>query len=142
VFKTGRCWRLECEMYFTTPYAMPVFYSPQHLWERKFELDSLAAVLMLSARYYEATGDLGPFTPTWVAAVELIVDTIREETKGTCLYPSHTYCTSYALPYGRGKGYRPLPTVLYFLSRHPSRHSSLSLTHPAPQSHKSLKPKP
>jgi len=49
------------------------------LHERKYELDSLAAVLRLSRGYYEASGDSSIFTTRWRAAMVLILDTIEHE---------------------------------------------------------------
>ncbi|MEM1059954.1 MAG: glycoside hydrolase family 125 protein [Verrucomicrobiota bacterium] len=47
--------------------------------ERKYELDSLCAVLRLSRGYHAATGDAKPFDQRWREAMDLIVATIRRE---------------------------------------------------------------
>ncbi len=49
------------------------------LHERKWELDSLCAVLRLSHGYWRATGDTSPFDADWLAAMQLIVQTMRVE---------------------------------------------------------------
>lgn len=49
------------------------------LHERKYELDSLCAVLRLSRGYHAATGDISCFDENWAAAVDKIVETIRRE---------------------------------------------------------------
>jgi meiotically up-regulated gene 157 (Mug157) protein len=49
------------------------------VWERKWELDSLASFLRLSTGYYDATGDTTPFTADWIAAVEAVVGVITTE---------------------------------------------------------------
>lgn len=52
--------------------------------ERKYELDSLCAVMKLSWGYFEhSAGDLTPFGTNWVAAIKRIMETIIEQQKGT-----------------------------------------------------------
>ena len=51
--------------------------------ERKYELDSLCAVMRLSHGYYSATRDLSPFDADWQNAVETIIETIRIQQAGT-----------------------------------------------------------
>lgn len=51
--------------------------------ERKYELDSLCAVLRLSHGYFQATRDTTPFDADWLRAVELIVETMRVQQAGT-----------------------------------------------------------
>ncbi len=53
------------------------------LHERKYELDSLCAVLRLSAGYYEISSDLSCFDSRWNEAMRLIVATIRREQGGS-----------------------------------------------------------
>lgn len=50
--------------------------------ERKYELDSLCAVLRLAVGYHEATGDTGPFDTAWLRAVRLILETIETQQAG------------------------------------------------------------
>jgi meiotically up-regulated gene 157 (Mug157) protein len=47
--------------------------------ERKWEVDSLAAVLRLSHGYWRASGDLQPFNSRWVAAMRAILGTYRQQ---------------------------------------------------------------
>ncbi len=51
--------------------------------ERKYELDSLAAVLRLSRGYFEATGNAEPFDDEWVSAMRTIVRTVDEQRAGS-----------------------------------------------------------
>jgi meiotically up-regulated gene 157 (Mug157) protein len=59
--------------------------------ERKYELDSLCAVLRLSLGYWEATRDSTPFDSSWNAAMDLILQTIRVEQVGAEEYPRSPY---------------------------------------------------
>ena len=61
------------------------------IFERKFEIDSLAAVLSLSHQYYTATEDSTPFNARWVKAVKLIIDTARKNQIGSGPYTSYEY---------------------------------------------------
>ncbi len=49
------------------------------LHERKWELDSLCAVLRLSHGYWQATGDTSPFDTDWARAMALVLQTMREQ---------------------------------------------------------------
>lgn len=49
------------------------------VFERKYELDSLCAVLRLSRGYYDATGDSSCLDARWGRAADLILETIRRE---------------------------------------------------------------
>lgn len=49
------------------------------VFERKWEVDSLANVLHLSAAYWSASGDASPFNATWVAAVSTILATFADQ---------------------------------------------------------------
>lgn len=53
------------------------------LHERKYELDSLCAVIRLSYGYYRYTGDSSCFGPKWRAAMDAILRTIRFEQAGS-----------------------------------------------------------
>jgi meiotically up-regulated gene 157 (Mug157) protein len=53
------------------------------LHERKYELDSLCAVLRLACGYHRATGDRAPFDARWLAACDLIVATMRAQQAGS-----------------------------------------------------------
>ena len=49
------------------------------LHERKWELDSLCAVIRLSHGYWRASGDTVPFDADWVRAMQLALQTMREQ---------------------------------------------------------------
>ena len=57
--------------------------SSNYVFEYKYELDSLANVLRLSAGYWAATQDTSPFDSTWLAAVQLILATMRDQQQGS-----------------------------------------------------------
>ena len=46
------------------------------VFERKYELDSLASVIRLSVGFYEATGDVSVFDERWLQGIDLILNTI------------------------------------------------------------------
>jgi meiotically up-regulated gene 157 (Mug157) protein len=77
--------------------------------ERKYELDSLCAVLRLACGYYAATGDIAPFDADWIRAVRLILDTIvtQQAGLGEPAYQAYTFARSGAnpadtVPFGSG----------------------------------------
>lgn len=49
------------------------------VFERKYELDSLAAFFRLSYGYYEMTGSITPFDDTWIQAVDEALEVIHME---------------------------------------------------------------
>ncbi|KAK0731467.1 hypothetical protein B0H67DRAFT_529297 [Lasiosphaeris hirsuta] len=59
-------------------------YNPDLVFDCKWELDSLASFLQISAAYYERTGDLAFFAKySWVAAVQAAVDASAAMRTGT-----------------------------------------------------------
>ena len=49
------------------------------VWERKYEVDSLTAPIMLAYKYWKATGKTGFFDDTWKQAAEAILNLYRVE---------------------------------------------------------------
>jgi hypothetical protein len=64
-----------------------------HLHERKYELDSLCAVIRLSYGYYRQTADKAFFGENWRRAMSSIVETIRFEQAGSDegIEPKYTF---------------------------------------------------
>jgi uncharacterized protein len=52
-------------------------------WERKFEIDGIAATVRLAHRYWRATADVGPFDEKWLLAMRKAVDVWRAQQAGT-----------------------------------------------------------
>ena len=68
------------------------FQDTYHVWERKWEIDSLAWPVLLASVYWRQTGDRNLFTPYLHLALRRIVNTYTCE-------EHHTRCNRYAYPY-------------------------------------------
>lgn len=79
----------------TDPYA-EAFSADYHVWERKWEIDSLAWPVLLVFVYYANTRDRTIFTPTLHRAMQTIVSTLGCEQR-------HASCSHYVWP-------QPVPT--------------------------------
>lgn len=53
------------------------------VFERKWELDSLCSALRLASQYVAHTGDMSPIDEAYVASVETVLKTLREQQRGT-----------------------------------------------------------
>jgi meiotically up-regulated gene 157 (Mug157) protein len=73
------------------PYA-EAFSADYHVWERKWEIDSLAWPVVLVFVYYVNTHDRSIFTPTLHRAMQTIVATLECE-------QHHTTCSHYEWPH-------------------------------------------
>lgn len=60
------------------------------VYERKWEVDSLAYVLRLSYGYWKNTGRTEPFDLTWLRAIELILKTFEDQ-RGPDAYAHYTF---------------------------------------------------
>lgn len=83
------------------------------VYERKWEVDSLAYFLRISAGYFNVTGDTAPFDDDWVDAVRLTLDTFEVQ-RGPDAPEAYTFVrrnawqASDSLPLaGRGNPGRP-----------------------------------
>ncbi|MVN20449.1 glycoside hydrolase family 125 protein [Mucilaginibacter arboris] len=83
--------------------------------ERKFEIDSLCYPIRLAHRYWKETGDTKPFDANWKKAVELILQTFKEQQRKTSRGPYHfqrnTHTPTDTLPMG-GYGFPVKPNGL------------------------------
>lgn len=75
----------------TDPYAN-AFQADYHVWERKWEVDSLGWPVLLTWVYWQTTGDRSIFTPDLHAALRSIVSTYSCEER-------HAACSRYAYGY-------------------------------------------
>mgnify|MGYP001026123956 FL=1 len=86
-----------------------------HLHERKYELDSLCAVLKLSYYYWKHSNDTTPFGQNWLQAVRLIIDTITVQQAGTYEVqgnPPYFFQRSSAVPIGTLSAAQRMPHSL------------------------------
>ncbi|MGV3617345.1 MAG: glycoside hydrolase family 125 protein [Fimbriimonas sp.] len=94
VNRQTRCIQLD-------PYANAFFDDPKRVseWasdytemrpgvhERKWEIDSLCYAIRLAHGYWKATGDVSPFDEDWENAMDLVVQTFREQQRKKDLGP-------------------------------------------------------
>ncbi len=84
--------------------------------ERKWELDSLCYVVRLAHGYWRAGGDPAIFDADWLAAMRLLVATMREQQRragaGPYTFQRHTWRSTETCPdEGRGNAVRPVGLV-------------------------------
>jgi len=102
--------------------------------ERKYELDSLCAVLRLACGYHAATGDLTPFDASWIHCVQLVLETITIQQSGIGEpgYDQYTFARA---------GHNPADTVP-FGTGHPGARCGLSKSPFRPSDDGSMLPFP
>lgn len=61
------------------------------IFERKYEIDSLGAVLKLSYKYFKSTNDMEPFDKDWVKAVKKIVNVVKDMQQETSTNTRYDY---------------------------------------------------
>lgn len=75
------------------PYAN-AFTAGYHVWERKWEIDSLAWPVLLAWQYWTQTHDRAIFTPAFHAALRTVVATYRcQQRHDRCIEYSYDYFT-------------------------------------------------
>jgi meiotically up-regulated gene 157 (Mug157) protein len=91
--------------------------------ERKWEIDSLCYPIRLSYHYWKITGDTSPFDSNWKKAVELVLNTFKEQQrkhdKGPYKFERRTSWATDGVPLG-GYGYPAKPVGLIFSMFRPS----------------------
>ncbi|MFD2935805.1 glycoside hydrolase family 125 protein [Spirosoma flavum] len=76
------------------------------LHERKWELDSLCYPIRLAYHYWQTTGDTSPFDADWLQAMQLVLQTCREQQRKTSRGPYHfSRETSWSTDTVPGDGY-------------------------------------
>jgi len=104
-----------------------------HLHERKYELDSICAVVKLSYAFYKTTNSTNIFTGDWKKAMLSIVDVIRDQQKGSdegpmrYFFQRETYVPTDTLMFGNGP-----PAKRTGMSKSPFRPSDDASTLPFP----------
>jgi len=93
------------------------------VWEHKWEVDSICAVIRFSHGYWKATGDTTPFDATWQSAMERIVKTLQTQQRikgpGPYRFQRDTPNSTDTLPRG-GLGFPANPVGLIFTMFRPS----------------------
>jgi len=93
------------------------------LHERKWELDSLCYSIRLSYNYWKTTGDIKPFDADWLKAVQLILQTCKEqqrkENRGPYTFGRSTAWSTDTVP-GNGYGNPIKPVGLIASTFRPS----------------------
>ena len=93
------------------------------VWEHKWEIDSLCAVVHLSHGYWQATGDTTPFDASWRKAMDRIVETFHAQQRldgpGPYSFQRAAWNSTDTLPRG-GVGFPAKPVGLISTMFRPS----------------------
>jgi meiotically up-regulated gene 157 (Mug157) protein len=126
---------VECIM--ISPYAEAFLKSPRDksiwvsdhthmapgVWEHKWEVDSICAVIRFSHGYWVATGDTTPFDAAWLEAMKRIVKTLQTQQRihgpGPYRFQRDALNSTDTLPRG-GIGFPANPIGLVFTMFRPS----------------------
>jgi uncharacterized protein len=91
--------------------------------ERKWEIDSLCYAIRLSYHYWKKTGDVKPFNAQWKEAMQLVVNTFKEQqrktNKGPYKFERRTSWATDGVPLG-GYGYPAKSVGLIYSMFRPS----------------------
>ena len=92
-----------------SPWEKDLTTMRRELHERKFEIDSLCYPVRLAHGYWKATGDASVFDDAWLRAMQLTVQTFREQQRkdgqqGPYTFQRVTHVAYDSMPvYGRGQ---------------------------------------
>lgn len=93
------------------------------VWEHKWEVDSLCAVIRLSFGYWQSTGDPSPFDADWLTAMDRIVETFHVQQRltgpGPYRFQRAAWNSTDTLPRG-GLGFPAKPNGLIYTMFRPS----------------------
>ncbi|MGC9259785.1 MAG: glycoside hydrolase family 125 protein [Phycisphaerae bacterium] len=107
----------------TSPWRSDHTHMAPGVWEHKWEVDSLCAVIRLSHGYWQATGDITPFNSNWRKAMDRIVETFhiqqRLDGPGPYRFQRAAWNSTDTLP-RNGLGFPAKPVGLIYTMFRPS----------------------
>ena len=107
----------------TSPWRSDHTHMAPGVWEHKWEIDSLCAVVHLSHGYWRSTGDTTPFDASWRKAMDRIVETFHAQQRidgpGPYRFQRAAWNSTDTLPRG-GVGFPAKPVGLICTMFRPS----------------------